>query len=69
MFTKRALGTYYMIALAAENEVGSAKLGDENWEVMKDDFGPLLKELSKYTWKTDEKRGWMRDDLAYWPAE
>ncbi|UCE94379.1 MAG: hypothetical protein JSV73_03645 [Flavobacteriaceae bacterium] len=63
------MGTYYMIAIAAENEQGGAKLGDENWEVMKDDFGPLLKELSKHTWKTDQKRGWMRNDLAYWPAE
>ena len=63
------MGTYYMIAIAAENNLGSAKTGDENWNVMKDDFKPLLKELSKHTWKTDEKRGWMREDLGYIPAK
>ena len=63
------MGTYYMIAIAAENNLESAKMGDENWSAMKDDFGPLLKELSKHTWKTDEKRGWMREDLGYIPAK
>ena len=63
------MGTYYMIAVAAENNLDSAKKGDENWKAMKDDFEPLLKEMSKYTWKTDEKRGWMRDDLGYMPAK
>ena len=63
------MGTYYMVAIAGVNELESVKLGDENWTLMKDDFGPLLKELSKYTWKTDEKRGWMRDDLGYMPAK
>ena len=63
------MGTYYMIAVAAENNLESARIGDENWKVMKDDFEPLLKEMSKYTWKTDEKRGWMREDLGYIPAK
>jgi len=63
------MGTYYMIAVAAENNLESAKTGDENWSVMKDDFGPLLKEMSNHTWKTDEKRGWMREDLGYKPAK
>ena len=63
------MGTYYMIAVAAENSMSSAKLGDENWTLMKDDFDPLLKELSKHTWKMNEKRGWMRDDLGYIPAK
>jgi len=63
------MGTYYMVAVAAENNLESAKIGDENWKTMKDDFEPLLKEMSKYTWKTDEKRGWMRSDLGYIPAK
>lgn len=63
------MGTYYMIAVAGESNLESAKRGDENWELMKDDFEPLLKEMSKYTWKTDEKRGWMREDLGYIPAK
>jgi len=63
------MGTYYMIAIAAENNLESARIGDENWKEMKDDFEPLLKEMSKYTWKTDEKRGWMREDLGYMPAK
>ena len=63
------MGTYYMVAVAAENEVGSAQKGDENWKVMKDDFKPLLKEMNKHTWKVEEKRGWMRDDLGYAPAK
>lgn len=63
------MGTYYMVAVAAENNLESAKIGDENWKTMKDDFEPLLKELSKYTWKTNEKRGWMRSDLGYIPAK
>jgi len=24
--------------------------------------------MSQYTWKMDEKRGWMREDLGYIPA-
>lgn len=63
------MGTYYMVAVAGESNLQSAKTGDDNWNAMKDDFGPLLKELSKYTWKTDEKRGWMREDLGYIPAK
>jgi len=63
------MGSYYMIAVAAESNLASATLGDENWTMMKDDFDPLLKEMSKYTWKMDEKRGWMRQDLGYIPAK
>lgn len=63
------MGTYYMVAIAAESNLASVKTGDENWNAMKDDFEPLLNELSKHTWKTDEKRGWMREDLGYIPAK
>jgi len=63
------MGTYYMVAVAAANALESDKAGDENWTLMKDDFGPLLKELSKYTWKMNEKTGWMRDDLGFMPAK
>lgn len=63
------MGTYYMIAVAAENNLANAKMGDDNWNLMKDDFDPLLKEMSKYTWKMNEKRGWMREDLGYIPAK
>jgi len=63
------MGTFYMIAVAAENEMQQAQRGDENWEMMKDDFEPLLKELNKHTSKMEEKRGWMRPDLAYMPAK
>lgn len=63
------MGNYYMIAVAAESNLASAKIGDENWNLMKDDFDPLLKEMSKYTWKMDQKRGWMREDLGYIPAK
>ena len=63
------MGNYYMIAVAGESNLSSAKVGDDNWSLMKDDFDPLLKEMSKYTWKMDEKRGWMREDLGYMPAK
>jgi len=63
------MGTYYMVAVAGASNMESAKSDDENWALMKDDFGPLLKELSKYTWKNDEKTGWMREDLGYIPAK
>lgn len=63
------MGTYYMIAVAAESSLDNAQTGDENWNLMKDDFDPLLKEMSQYTWKMDEKRGWMREDLGYIPAK
>ena len=63
------MGTYYMVAVAAASALESEKAGDENWTKMKDDFGPLLKELSKYTWKMNEKTGWMRDDLGFMPAK
>ncbi len=63
------MGNYYMIAVAAESNLAAAKIGDENWNLMKDDFDPLLKEMSKYTWKMDQKRGWMREDLGYIPAK
>ena len=32
------MGNYYMIAISGENEAKSALRGDENWELMKDDF-------------------------------
>lgn len=63
------MGTFYMIAVAAENAAQEAQRGDENWELMKDDFGPLLNELNQHTMKMEEKRGWMRPDLAYQPAK
>jgi len=63
------MGTYYMVAVEGVNRMESAKIGDENWELMKDDFGALLKELRKYTWKNEEKTGWMREDLGYMPAK
>jgi hypothetical protein len=63
------MGTFYMVAVASEGEAQGAQRGDENWELMKDDFGPLLSELNKHTSKMDEKRGWMRPDLAYKPAK
>jgi len=63
------MGTFYMVAVAAEGEAQGAQRGDENWEVMKNDFEPLLNELSNHTSKMEEKRGWMRPDLAYEPAK
>ncbi len=63
------MGTFYMVAVASEGEAQGAQLGDENWELMKDDFGPLLTELNKHTSKMEERRGWMRPDLAYSPAK
>jgi hypothetical protein len=63
------MGTFYMVAIASEGEAQGAQRGDENWELMKDDFGPLLGELNKHTRKMEEKRGWMRPDLAYIPAK
>lgn len=63
------MGTYYMIAVAAENEMEGARIGDENWKKMEDDFDPLLKELNKHTWKLDKKSGWIMDDLGYTPAK
>ncbi len=63
------MGTFYMVAVASESEAKGAQLGDENWEMMKDDFGPLLGELNKHCSKMEEKRGWMRPDLAYSPGE
>ena len=64
-----AMGPFYMVAVASAGEAEGAQRGDENWEVMKDDFGPLLNELNKHTSKMEEKRGWMRPDLAYSPAK
>lgn len=63
------MGTFYMVAVASESEAKGAQRGDENWELMKDDFGPLLTELNKHTYKMEEKRGWMRPDLAFQPAK
>lgn len=63
------MGTYYMIAVAAESNLHSAQKGDDNWKVMKDDFEPLLKEMNKYTWKMETKRGWMRPDLSFIPGK
>lgn len=63
------MGTYYMIAVAAESNTASAKAGDENWELMGDDFSKLLKEMNQYIWKSDEKKGWIREDLSYKPAK
>ncbi len=31
------MGSYYMIAVAAENSLKSAQIGEENWTLMKDD--------------------------------
>jgi hypothetical protein len=59
------MGDYYMIAVSGENEAKSAQRGDENWEMMKDDFEPLMKEINKHIYKFEQKRGWMRPGLAY----
>lgn len=61
------MGNYYMVAVASADPGDLAKRGSENWELMKDDFEPLLKEMNKYTYKTETKRGWMRPDMAYKP--
>ena len=63
------MGDYYMIAISGVNEAQSAQRGDENWESMKDDFEPLIEDLNKHIYKYEQKRGWMRPDLAYSPAE
>ena len=63
------MGTFYMVAVASEGEAQGAQRGDENWELMEDDFGPLLQELNKHSSKMEERRGWMRPDLAYSPAK
>ena len=63
------MGTYYMIVIAGVNAEEIAKAGSQNWELMKDEFKPLLTEMSKYTWKNNEKNGWMRGDLSYAPKK
>lgn len=63
------MGTYYMIAVASESALARAKASDENRELMGGEFAGLLKELNKYVWKSDEKRGWIRSDLSYKPAQ
>jgi len=63
------IGTYYMIVLSAENAEAIAKAGSENFELVKDEFQPLLTELSKYTWKQNGKSGSMRGDLSYVPKK
>jgi hypothetical protein len=63
------MGTYYMIVIAGKNAEEIAKSGSDNFETMKDEFPPLLAELSNYTWKQNEKTGWMRNDLSYVPKK
>jgi len=63
------MGNYYMIVVSAANAEEMAKSSRENWEMMKDQFKPLLTELNKYTLETNEKTGWMRDDLSYIPKK
>jgi len=63
------MGTYYMIAISGVNAEENAKAQSENFESMKDEFPALLNGLSKYTWKQNEKTGWMRDDLSYVPKK
>jgi len=63
------MGTYYMIVISGKNAEEIAKSGSENFETMKDEFPALLENLSKYTWKQNEKTGWMRDDLSYVPKK
>jgi hypothetical protein len=61
------MGTYYMVAIAAENGQNFEKESDENWENISEEFKPLLEQMNKYTLKSYEKSGWMRPDLAYSP--
>jgi hypothetical protein len=63
------MGTYYMVVISGVDAEKMAKAGNENRELIKDDFEPLLAEMSKYTWKNDEKTGWMREDLSYTPKK
>jgi hypothetical protein len=63
------MGTYYMIVISGKNAEEIAKAGSENFETMKDEFPALLENLSKYTWKQNEKTGSMRDDLSYVPKK
>lgn len=61
------MGTYYMVAIAAASGMEFEKISSENWEAIKDDFGPLLDQMNKYTLSVEDKSGWMRSDLGYTP--
>ena len=61
------MGDFYMVAVASADPGDMNKKSSENWDVMKSDFEPLLKEMNKYTWKVETKRGWMRPEMAYKP--
>ncbi len=63
------MGTYYMVVISGVNQEETANAGSKNWELMKGEFKPLLAEMGKYTWKNDEKTGWMRGDLSYIPKK
>jgi len=63
------MGTYYMVAIAAESGMEFEKNSSENWEAIKDDFGPLLDLMNKYTLSAEEKTGWIRSDLGYAPKK
>ena len=63
------MGTYYMVAIAAANGMEFEKNSSENWEAIKDDFGPLLDQMNKYTLRGEDKSGWIRSDLGYAPKK
>ncbi len=57
--------SYYMVAVAAKDEIDSATRGKANDELLGEDFGKAFGKIMSATSKFEEVSGWMRPDLYY----
>lgn len=61
------MGSYYMVAIAAEDAVSFESGGVENDKLLGDEAPKVFGEVMKYISKMEEISGRMRPDLAYIP--
>lgn len=63
------MGKYYLIILQGEDPVKFETMAAKNWEQMGEDLMPMIKKIRKHIIRSEEKTGWVRDDLSYLPKE
>ena len=58
-------GTYFMVAIAAENPAAYETMAYENQKLLGEEGAKLNQELLKILSKTETMEGWMRADLSF----
>jgi hypothetical protein len=63
------IGKYYLIVIEGEDPVKLETMAADNWKMMGEDFQPLYNKIRSKVERNDEKSGWMRADLSYFPKK